>query len=267
MMATVSSLALACGLSSAAPSDTPPSTVLEVDVSAIPDAEIAAKLETRLVEQQTDTLAQSEITVVDAADEHDFTIAVTVAFAGERGLDYQATVTLASVEDEALVSETTITCERCTDSELVAKVREVVTRLTGQMLYARTEDEPNPDAEGAGHDDRREADVPRADGTDTRRIGPLGGAGIGLLAVGIGGVGAGIPLAVRPAAVRGDPGEIEERSLRPLGIGLSVAGGLLVAGGAALIAIDVTRRKKQRKTTYMPSVTARQITFTISHRF
>ena len=204
--------------------------------------------------------------MVDAADDHDFTIAVTVAFAGERGLDYQATVTLVSVEDEALVSESTITCERCTDSELVAKVREVVTRLTGQMLYARAEDEPNSDA-GPGDNDSREADVPRADGTDTRRIGPLGGAGIGLLAVGIGGVGAGIPLAIRPAAVRGDPGEIEERSLRPLGIGLSVAGGLLVAGGAALIAIDVTRRKKQRRTTYMPSVTARQITFTISHRF
>jgi hypothetical protein len=76
------------------------------------------------------------------------------------------------------------------------------------------------------------------------RLGPVGKAGIGLLAVGVVGTAVGIGLLVSDGNQPED--ELEVTNLRPpgfvaLGVGLALA-----VGGAVMLGVDVSRAKKRR---------------------
>lgn len=100
----------------------------------------------------------------------------------------------------------------------------------------------------------------------SRRLGPLGHAGIGVAVAGAGLSVAGIVLAVRPTQIRGEPGDVEIRDFRGGGLGLAVSGGVVLATGVALLVVDrVTARR--RATAWVPVLRPGMVGVSIARRF
>lgn len=160
-------------------------------------------------------------------------------------------IQVAMMRDDAMVEGTdqSVACELCTEGELVQKANKIIAELipkiprddpdAAAMDPVPVEPEPEPAA----------PTEPGPSGDDTgpsrpgKKIGKLGYAGIG---VGVGGlvlVGVGVPLALQETREDG----MEKVDYRPPGYALIGVGAAAVVAGAVMIAIDVTRRKKQRR--------------------
>ena len=139
-----------------------------------------------------------------------------------------------------------LTCE-CGSDEMLERVGEAIVRAA-QELEAAARAEREAAAERARAEAEESSPVaPVMEEDHPRRLGPMGYAGIGVGVLGAGAIAAGIPLALRPPDdIRGEPGQIELRSTRPVGIGLAIGGGVALAGGVALLVVDLVRHREQR---------------------
>lgn len=239
--------------------DGEPEASLEVDLSALPSGKVTVALKARLVKHQLEMLGNGGIRIVGKADR---TIRVSVKRYGDDGENYEATILM--LASGAVEHERTFACELCSDTELVTKVGKEVTRLSGRILSVAPQ---TPAATGNGEpkaDEPKADEPPSAEGSSA--IGALGGVGIGVAVLGVAGVAAGVPLSRKSDAVRGAEGDADVRRLRPSGLALVGVGGGLMVVGAALIVLDVVRRKKTR-TAFLPTVTPNGVAFTLRGRF
>ncbi len=237
-----------------------PTVALEIDVSALPDDQVTADLEIWLTEHQTAILRDGGI---ETSADADNTIRVVVSRYGEGDVHYRATIVLVDRPTEAVELERTITCELCRDTDLANEVGEEVARLSGRLLYAAqstdgTDEQPEkapPSEEPPG---RAENFPTHRDPTvhpKSRKIGPLGCAGIASIVAGAGALGTGIYLGVRPDDWRLVAGGTEQRTTRPAGIAVLSAGAAVLTTGVVLVVVDAVRRKPQRRVTLSPTVT------------
>jgi hypothetical protein len=125
-------------------------------------------------------------------------------------------------------------CSLCTRTEL-AREHQVAAVSDGG-------EEGGEGGEGGGEDGGDGGD---GDGGETKAIGPLGFAGIGVGVLGLAGVGTGVGLAVRGF----EPVDETRQDLKdyrtPGNVVLSIGGAALIAG-IVMIAVDVSKRKKAR---------------------
>ena len=94
------------------------------------------------------------------------------------------------------------------------------------------------------------------------RLGPMGYTGIGLGALGVGGLVAGVSLATRPAVVVEESGRFYERSTRTPGIVVAATGGAMLAAGVSLLVIDMIARNR-RAAVVLPAVGSRYVGISI----
>jgi hypothetical protein len=141
-------------------------------------------------------------------------------------------------------------CSLCTRTELLERIRGELPgllKLARQHQVAAVADggEEGADAgEGEGGD-ADGGDGGDGDGGEPKAIGPLGFAGIGVGVLGLAGVGVGVGFAVRGFVPKGPDYLTRTNYQTPGNIVLSIGGAALIAG-VVMIAVDVTKRKKQR---------------------
>jgi len=173
--------------------------------------------------------------------------------------DYRLTIALSRREQPLDEAPTSIVCE-CSSDEMLAKVAEGIGAGADRLLeLARIERE-------AAEQERLERAGTGTNDRQGRRMGPLGYAGIAGIVVGAGMVGGGIPLALRPLEIRGEPGSLELRSTRNAGIGLAAAGGAVLATGVALLVVDLVRHR-ERMTALVPTLGPQHAGVTFMRRF
>lgn len=205
----------------------------------------------------TEGYEQSKVDVSvrwDADDNHEIVVKVT-----NRG---EATQT---VEGSPFV------CEACGENELVAKIREVV---TGAVPLLKT-DEGGGTAGGGddgGGDDGAADDGGGDDGGSTdkpRKMGAIGGAGIGLMVLGAGAVAGGsvlVAMGEKRVDDPADPQRGDTTDFRPPGIAVLAAGSVvLIAGIGMLVGDRVAARRKRVSVT--PSASPRFTGLTVQGRF
>ncbi len=251
-----------------------PTVDVEVDVSALPPGDVTERLQGHLLEHQNRVVTD---TGLELADNADATIRVIVSRYGEGDVHYRATVALLRAGAEAVEVERMLTCELCRDGELVLKVGEEVEVLAERALYAPADEQPDEADAKAGTKTEANAKTdgstePNEDTSTTttekpKKLGPLGGAAIASIVVGTGTLAAGIPLALAPDRIRPSTMGVERRTTRPTGIVLASVGGVLLASGAALLAIDVLSRKRQRRVSFLPTASPSMMTVSIGMRF
>ncbi len=240
-----------------------PTVTVELDVSALPVTDVTGRLEAHLLEEQTRILTD---TGLELADDAEATIHITVSRYGDADINYRATIALLREGIEAPEVERTITCELCRDGEFVIKVGDEVAVLSERVLYAPKDEPEEADTATEGPIEPTE-DEPPTTTEKPKRIGPMGGAGIASMAAGVGAMAAGIPLALANDKTRSIASGVERRTTRPTGIALASVGGALLVTGAALVAVDVLRRHKQRRVSFLPTIRPSMLTVSMGMRF
>lgn len=138
-------------------------------------------------------------------------------------------------------------CEYCTDDELVAKAESQLDAALEVLAKAEPQEPVETDPGDGG---TVVADPPVVEEPSERRgLAPLAGVGIGVVALGAGGLITGGVLLGRDDRVGLAPDgglELETTSYRPPAIGLVVGGGVLLAAGVTLIAVGQLRHGKRR---------------------
>lgn len=245
-----------------------PSVAVEVDVSALPPGDVTERLEAHILEKQTRILTD---TGLELADDADATIRTTVSRYGEGDVNYRALLELLRADATGAEVERTITCELCRDGEFVLRVSDEVAVLSERVLYGPTDEEGSEATDSPTEDPKSPVedveDPPPPTPDEPRPIGLMGGAGIASMVVGAGTMAAGIPLALVKNEIRPIPAGIERRNTRPTGIALATVGGVLLATGAALLAVDVLRRQKRRRVSFLPTVSPSMLTVSMGMRF
>jgi hypothetical protein len=135
-------------------------------------------------------------------------------------------------------------CSLCTRTELIERIEGELPKLLELAATVQVQREvPGGDEGGeAGEGGGEGGD----EGEPVKAIGPLGFAGIGLGVVGLGGVGAGVALAVKGfEPIDDQPGQ--RTNYRTPGNVILAVGGVALIAGVVMIALDVSKRKKQRK--------------------
>lgn len=141
-----------------------------------------------------------------------------------------------------------VSCPRCFDETLyntiAAKVPTLLEAIEAEPKINAVAADGNPDGNPAenGHEDPSVEPLPKP-------IGPVGISGAVVLAAGIGlSIGGGVVLAnPKQREIQGHQILGIERNRTPLGISLVVPGVTLVVVGTAMLAVDLSRRAKQRK--------------------
>jgi hypothetical protein len=136
-------------------------------------------------------------------------------------------------------------CSLCTRTEMVERIREELPEL---LKLARQHQVPaaTGDGDGGGDTGREDGgDGGGEDGGETKAIGPLGFAGIGVGVLGLAGVGVGVGFAVRGVEPKA-PDFLQRTNYRTPGNVVLAIGGAALIAGVVMIAVDVTKRKKQR---------------------
>ena len=129
-------------------------------------------------------------------------------------------------------------CPLCTRTELVD-------RIAGDLgpLLALAEDHQAD--QGGGEVEGPGEPIDEGPPPDTRKIGPLGYAGIGLAVVGLAGVGTGIGLIAKGVEPIADDPAYQRNFAKPGAVALGIGGAALLAG-VVVIALDVSKRKRAR---------------------
>ncbi|MCA9712358.1 MAG: hypothetical protein KDK70_41365, partial [Myxococcales bacterium] len=141
-------------------------------------------------------------------------------------------------------------CE-CNSGRLLALVDEGIVAALAQLDSVPVEDAARAEPVRALESDSQVgtgAEEYGASGarSDRRgRLGPMGYTGIGLGALGVGGLVAGVSLVTRPAVVKGVPGALDERSMRTPVVVVAATGGALLAVGIPLLVIDMIVRERR----------------------
>ena len=176
--------------------------------------------------------------VADASDPLDPVIIVVIERTG--GDDNPGFVVGFSIEkgDEIVPGSTRqADCSLCTRGEVIDKIREELPPL---VSLAREHQVPAATGdEGGGEEGGDE---------DTKAIGPMGFAGIGLGVVGAAGVGVGAAFAARGEVPKEDM-PVEATDYRTPGLVVLGVGAAALVTGVVLIALDVSKRKKARGST------------------
>jgi len=249
-----------------------PAVTVDVDASALPKGDVTDDLVRHIIEHQAQILADGGLEVQDDAP---LTIRVTVSRYGEGNVNYRASIAVFKAGNDTPTAERTLTCDLCRDGELVVRIGEEVARMSGLILYAPEE---QPDDEGANTppeaDDGGEGEEPQENGDEASTstppppaIGPMGYVGIGTLVTGAGSLAAGIAFSVIPDQTRPAGELVERRSTRTAGVVFASVGSVLVASGIALLTVDVVRRKRQRRVTFVPSIAPTRAMVTMGVRF
>lgn len=97
-------------------------------------------------------------------------------------------------------------------------------------------------------------------------MGPPGYAGIGAGIVGAATLGAGIGLILRPDEVRGQTGQARGFTTQHLGVGMTVGGGVALAAGMVMLAVDLAI-ERDRSLAFVPTFGTRQVGLAITRRF
>lgn len=228
---------------------------IEVEVSVAPETKLPADDQTWttmrhwVTDNQTAVLEGAGFVVTDDAAE---VIRTELHVYGEYGVNTKGTLT--AVGDPA--SQRAFVCEACKDSELLDKIDEQTAALAEGLRGSPSEAEgaesgpaePEPaagEAEGSGEAGGGEA---VAEGSGPR-IGGVGYAGIGALAVGLGvTMGGVIVLAQKPEdrLPMSDATVIESVHRRPLGGALTGVGASVLVAGVAMLVVDQTVLRKRR---------------------
>ncbi|MFV8753225.1 hypothetical protein ACNOYE_21975 [Nannocystaceae bacterium ST9] len=218
---------------------------LRIDAKALgADAEpIAAK-----VEEQTKAVFEAE-GVLAPLDEQDPVIVVVVERArNSEDPGYVIGFSIEQGEDVVPGSARQSDCSLCTRTELIERIEAELPKLielAREYQVVRAVDEGGGEEDGSA--DEAEDEGGEEGGSEpVKKIGPLGFAGIGLGVVGLGGVGAGVALAVKGfVPIANEAGQFKDYRT-PGNVILAVGGAALIAG-VVMIAIDVSKRKNQRK--------------------
>ncbi len=132
-------------------------------------------------------------------------------------------------------------CSLCSRTDVIERIEKDLDPL----LELALEHQVVREVEGPSGDGDGDGDVV-VEPVDERKIGPLGFAGIGVAVVGVGGVGAGVGLVVKgfePIA----PTFVERKNYRTPGTVILAIGGVALIAGVVMIAVDVSKRKKARR--------------------
>ncbi len=215
---------------------------LRIDTKALgSDAEpIAAKVEER------GKILFDEEGVLEPLYDQDPVIAIVVErVQNSEDPGYVIGLSIEQGEDVIQGSARQSDCALCARTELIDKIAAELPKL---IELARTvqvvrevdtgDDTGNDTSDDSGGDEGGEPRV--------KPIGPLGFAGIGLGVLGLGGVGAGVALALQEDRPLPDGGKYFKDYQTPGYVLLGVGGAALIAG-VVLIALDVSKRKNQRK--------------------
>jgi len=253
---------------------------IEIDTSALREDE---QLETEqwVTDKQTAVLKEAGFVVSDDA-EH--VIRIEISRYGEYGVHAKGRLML--VGDEGSVRE--FICEMCGVSQFLTKVVEH-TELVAERLRRNLTEEKEP---AGGSDPAIELEhVPQV-GAEAevgptklvvddepvdhggKRLGGVGYAGVASLVAGFGVTLGGIIVVVEDPS--DDPRPDHDRDVEitdrvPLGAGLTVGGALLLATGAALLAVDQTVLRKRRsqgtRAVFAPAVSPTTVGFSWTARF
>ena len=143
-------------------------------------------------------------------------------------------------------------CSLCTRGELIEKIE---AELPGLLELAREHQVPAAVVgdEGGEGGEAGEEGGEDGGGEETKAIGPLGFAGIGVAVLGAAGVGVGAAFVARGVVPdelgTSGAGQALATDYRTPGIATLVVGGVALVAGVVMIAIDVSKRKKARKGT------------------
>lgn len=249
-----------------------PAVSVDVDASALPKSDVTDDLVRHIIERQTQVLADGGLEVQEDAP---LTIRVTVSRYGEGNVNYRATIAVLEAGNDTPTAQRALACELCRDGELVVRIGEEVARVSSLILYATEEQvddeggrspvEADGGAEGEepqGHEDDGSASTP-----PPPAIGPMGYVGIGTSITGAGSLAAGIALSLLPDQTRPAGVLVERRSTRTAGVVFASVGSVLVASGITLLTVDIIRRKRQRRVTFVPSIAPTRAMVTMGVRF
>lgn len=137
-------------------------------------------------------------------------------------------------------------CSLCTRTELIERIEGELPKLLELAATVQVQREVPGNDEGGGEGGEGGEGEGGEGGEGVKPLGPLGFAGIGLGVVGLGGVGAGVALAVKGfEPIDDQPGQ--RKNFRTPGNVILAVGGVALIAGVVMIALDVSKRKKQRK--------------------
>lgn len=230
-------------LKQAAPEPTPvPSRVgLRVDTKAL--GADADPIGTKVRDQAK--LVFDQDGVLEPLDDQDPVIVVVVERArNSEDPGYVIGFSIEQGEDVVPGSARQSDCSLCTRTELIERIESELPKLldlAGEVQVDRSGGEDDGGDEG-GEDEGPED----GGGEPVKAIGPLGFAGIGLGVVGLGGIGAGVALVVKGVEPIPNEGGQFKNYRTPGNVILAVGGAALIAG-VVMIALDVSKRKKQRR--------------------
>lgn len=135
-------------------------------------------------------------------------------------------------------------CSLCTRTELIERIEAELPKLLELARDVQVErGTEEGGAEEAGGEDEGGAD---GGAEPVKPIGPLGFAGIGLGVLGLGAVGAGVAFVIKGVEPIPNGGNQVKNFQTPGSVILGVGGAALLAG-VVMIALDVSKRKKQRR--------------------
>lgn len=137
-------------------------------------------------------------------------------------------------------------CSLCTRTELIDLVAMELPPLLDLARSRQVEPEPEPELdEGGGDAGEDDAAVDEGPEPTTKPVGPLGFAGVGVGVLGLAGVGAGAALVAQgQPPIAGTP---DLRDFATPGYATLAVGGAALVAGVVMIAVDVSKRKRQRR--------------------
>ncbi|MEX1363132.1 MAG: hypothetical protein AB1Z98_08400 [Nannocystaceae bacterium] len=218
---------------------------LEVDHSALLDHQVpeAAQDTAFFVRSDSTALLRERygLQVHEGADPELPAIIVRMAWVDYEESQYRVTIATQRPGEPVRMLEQ-LDCE-CVGSELTTAIAAKLPAALQQLDEPAPEPSPTiaePEPEPATTAD------PGPEPPTPARIGPVGWAGVG-----VGGVGAavligGLVLLPRDPVTRGDPGMVDERLPRELGVGLAIGGSVALAAGASMLVVDLVRRRPSR---------------------
>lgn len=141
-------------------------------------------------------------------------------------------------------------CRLCTEGELVDAVVAGI-ELSVEKMEVRVEPEPEPVAETTPVEAAPDPTTAPSEDKGTRKLGPMGIAGIALTAVGAAGLGTGIGLAVRkPTPSDSDPTRLVDT--RKHGYGALAGGAAVAVAGVVLLVLDLRRSRSTARADTAP---------------
>jgi hypothetical protein len=251
----------------AAPTSKEPAHRLD-DSSSLLRIEVAARIDDASllpdwITSRNPDLAQE----IPTLQGHEQWIAIDIA-----GATYDYRVSVVAMRDGKPVRPMSEPVECvCNSEKLLALVDDRIDEAVAELRAAKLADvtmPPEPEPTPPDPVIRPESEVIDDEEVDGHRrpLGALGYAGIAVGVLGVGALGAGIPLALRPDEMRGARPERERYSTHPPGIAMAVGGGVALATGVTLIIVDRVRHRR-RSLAVLPTFGPGRVGLSITRSF